>query len=204
MFTGIVSAIGKVRSAQVGPDGLTLVIETPWKRVHLGESIAIDGVCLTVEKGTVGTLTFHAIATTLERTLLGGYTADRPVNLERAVRAGDRLGGHLVQGHVDGIGTVVVRRQEGDAWLFDIEVPPEVARVSVPLGSIAVDGVSLTVNAMPSPGIIQISLIPFTFEHTTLGRLQAGDRVHIEADAIGKYVAALLQQQGRSTSIRTP
>jgi riboflavin synthase len=198
MFTGIVSAMGKVRSSQTGPDGLALVIETPWKRVHLGESIAIDGVCLTVEKGTAGVLTFHAIATTLERTMLGSYTPGRAVNLERAVRAGDRLGGHIVQGHVDGIGKVLSRRQEGDAWLFDLEVPPAVGSVSVPLGSIAVDGVSLTVNAIPSPGIIQISLIPFTFEHTTLGRLQPGDRVHIEADAIGKYVAALLHERSRT------
>ncbi|MEO8031020.1 MAG: riboflavin synthase [Gemmatimonadota bacterium] len=204
MFTGIVNAMGTVRSAVTGPDGLTLTIETPYRRVHIGESVAIDGVCLTVEQGKAGVLSFHAIGTTLERTLLRKYAAGRPVNLERAVRAGDRLGGHLVQGHVDGIGTVTTRRQDGDAWLFDIEVPPAVAKVSVPLGSIAIDGVSLTVNAIPAPGTVQISLIPFTFEHTTLGRLTPGAEVHVEADAIGKYVAALLDERGRSNSARTP
>lgn len=204
MFTGIVSAMGKVHSATRGPDGLTLVIETPYRRVHIGESIAIDGVCLTVEKGTTGKLTFHAIATTLDRTLLGSYTAGRPVNLERAVRAGDRMGGHIVQGHVDGVGTVKSRWQEGDAWLFNLEVPADVGSVSVPLGSIAVDGVSLTVNAIPESNVIQISLIPFTFEHTTLGRLQPGERVHLEADAIGKYVSALLRERGRTTPVREP
>jgi riboflavin synthase len=118
------------------------------------------------------------------------------LNLERALQVGDRLGGHLVQGHVDGVGTVerVVARQ--DARLLDLRVPPEVARVSVPLGSVTVDGVSLTVNAIPAPGVIQISLIPFTLQHTTLGERRAGDRVHLEADAIGKYVAELLRARG--------
>ncbi len=114
------------------------------------------------------------------------------MNLERALRLGDRLGGHLVQGHVDGTGRVRSLRPHGDAWLLDLEVPPEVARITITLGSITVDGVSLTVNALPSPGIVQVSLIPFTFQHTTLGQKRPGDGVHLEGDAIGKYVAALL------------
>lgn len=200
MFTGIVSAMGSVGSVEPDAGGLALTITTPYRRVATGESIAVDGVCLTVERGRAGTLSFHAITTTLERTLLAEYAAGRPVNLERAVRAGDRLGGHLVQGHVDGLGRVLSRRQQGDAWLLDMSVPPAVAEVSVPLGSIAVNGVSLTVNAIPAPGTVQISLIPFTFQHTTLGQLAAGDRVHLEADAIGKYVAALLNQRRQGES----
>lgn len=195
MFTGIVSAVGTVRTARRTAKGLTLTIATPWRRVARGESVAIDGVCLTVEKGSAGALSFHAIATTLERTLLGEYQAGRAVNLERALRAGDRLGGHIVQGHVDGVGRVVAREQREDAWLLDISVPPEVAAVTVPLGSIAVDGVSLTVNALPAAGTVRVALIPFTFEHTTLGERRPGDRVHLEADTIGKYVAALLSER---------
>jgi riboflavin synthase len=108
---------------------------------------------------------------------------------------GDRLGGHLVQGHVDGVGEVMQVVQQQEARLLDIKVPGEVARVSVPLGSITVDGVSLTVNAKPGPRAIQISLIPFTLQHTTLGERRAGDRVHLEADTIGKYVAALMEER---------
>jgi riboflavin synthase len=195
MFTGIVSAVGTVRSAKRTAEGLTLAIATPWRRIARGESVAIDGVCLTVERARAGVLGVHAIATTLERTLLGEYQRGRRVNLERALRAGDRLGGHLVQGHVDGTGTITGRRQQADAWLLDIAVPREVAAVTVPLGSIAVDGVSLTVNAVPAPGTVRVALIPYTFEHTTLGARQAGDRVHLEADTIGKYVAALLAER---------
>jgi riboflavin synthase len=110
------------------------------------------------------------------------------VNLERALAVGDRLGGHLVQGHVDGVGEVVALGRRDDAVLLDLAVPDVVAAVSVPLGSITVDGVSLTVNAIPAPGTIQVSLIPFTLQHTTLGERRAGDRVHLEGDAIGKYV----------------
>jgi riboflavin synthase len=117
------------------------------------------------------------------------------VNLERALRVGDRLGGHLVQGHVDGVGTVLRVVARDHVRLLDLETPAEVARVSVPLGSITVDGVSLTVNAVPAPGTIQISLIPFTLEHTTLADRRPGDRVHLEADAIGKYVEALLRRE---------
>jgi riboflavin synthase len=195
MFTGIVSAVGTVRSATRTADGLTLAIATPWRRIARGESVALDGVCLTVERARAGVLSVHAIATTLERTLLGEYQRGRRVNLERALRAGDRLGGHLVQGHVDGTGTITGRRQQADAWLLDIAVPREVAAVTVALGSIAVDGVSLTVNALPAPGTVRVALIPYTFEHTTLGTRQAGDRVHLEADTIGKYVAALLAER---------
>ncbi len=193
MFTGIVTATGTLREAKHGADGLTLKIGASYRGVRRGESIAVDGACLTVERTGKGWFAVHVVSTSLERTNLGQYQRGRKVNLERALRVGDRLGGHLVQGHVDGVGRVERVWRAGDAWLMDIRVPPEVARVSIPLGSITVDGVSLTVNAVPGPGIIQLSLIPFTFEHTTLGSRQPGDGVHLEGDTIGKYVASLLQ-----------
>jgi riboflavin synthase len=196
MFTGIVTAVGAVRRRTRSGDGLELVFACPYAGLALGESIAVDGACLTVQSSAEGEFTSHIIQTSLERTNLGTYAVGRPVNLERALRVGDRLGGHLVQGHVDGVGIVEAVAERGEARLLDLRVPPEVARVTVPLGSITVDGVSLTVNAIPAPGVIQISLIPFTLQHTTLGGRRAGDRVHLEADTIGKYVAELLRGRG--------
>lgn len=192
MFTGIVSAVGTIREAKLGADGLKLKVGAPFRGLRRGESVAVDGACLTVERIGKGWFTVHVVATSLERTLLGTYAKGRRVNLERALRVGERLGGHLVQGHVDGVGEVLRVARQGDAWLVDIRVPAEVARVSIPLGSITVDGVSLTVNAIPAPGMVQLSLIPFTFQHTTLGEKQPGDGVQLEGDTIGKYVDALL------------
>jgi riboflavin synthase len=183
MFTGIVSAVGSVRETTVLNGGLEMAIAAPYPDLVPGESVAVDGACLTVERVLPEGFTVHLIATTLERTRFGEYRAGQPVNLERALQAGDRLGGHLVQGHVDGVGEIVRVEQRKDA------------QVSVPLGSITVDGVSLTVNAMPAPTIIQISLIPFTLQHTTLADRRPGDRVHLEADTIGKYVRALLEKR---------
>ena len=129
------------------------------------------------------------------RTRFADYRAGQRVNLERALRAGDRLGGHLVQAHVEGVGKVESVEDREDARLLNLSVPADVAKISVPLGSITVDGVSLTVNAKPSPEIIQISLIPFTLQHTTLGERRVGDQVHLESDTIGKYVAYLLDSR---------
>lgn len=193
MFTGIVTAVGTVRAATRTDQGLVLRIGAPYRGVRRGESIAVDGACLTVERTGAGWFGVHAVETTLERTRMGGYVKGQRVNLERALKAGDRLGGHLVQGHVDGVGSVERVTRHGDAWLMELRVPPEVAQVSILLGSIAVDGVSLTINAIPSPGVIQLSVIPFTFQHTTLGERQPGERVHLEGDTIGKYVAHLLR-----------
>jgi riboflavin synthase len=193
MFTGLVAEVGTVRHARPSDGGLELAIDCSFRDLEPGESIAVDGACLTVERAIDGGFTAHVVRTTLERTRFGELGAGRRVNLERALRAGDRLGGHLVQGHVDGLGTVLRVAAREDARLLDLEVPPEVARVSVPLGSITVDGVSLTVNAIPAPGTIQISLIPFTLEHTTLAERRPGDRVHLEGDTIGKYVEQLMK-----------
>jgi riboflavin synthase len=195
MFTGIVSAVGSVRETKALNGGLEMAIAAPYPDLVPGESLAVDGACLTVERVVPQGFTVHLIATTLERTRFDEYRAGQPVNLERALRAGDRLGGHLVQGHVDGVGEILRVEQRKDARIVDIAAPVDVAQVSVPLGSITVDGVSLTVNAMPGPTIIQISLIPFTLHHTTLADRRPGDRVHLEADTIGKYVRALLEKR---------
>jgi riboflavin synthase len=206
MFTGIITAVGQVSGRAQRDGGLELTITTPWDDLALGESVAVDGACLTAQSLGHGpsdrpavrlsSFTAHIIRTSLDRTNFSTYDVGRRVNLERALQVGDRLGGHLVQGHVDGLGEVQRVAEREDARLLDLTVPAEVARVSVPLGSITVDGVSLTVNAIPTPSVIQISLIPFTLQHTTLGERRAGDRVHLEADTIGKYVAELLRARG--------
>jgi len=193
MFTGIIEAVGTVRAVGRDADGFGLTVRAPWRDVADGESIAVDGACLTVERQAGNDLMFHIIQTSLDRTIFSTYGIDRRVNLERAVRVGDRLGGHLVQGHVDGVGSVRGVAVRDDAHLVDLEVPPAVSSVSIPLGSITVNGVSLTINDLPAPGVIQISLVPFTLLHTTLGALRAGDPVHLEADTIGKYVRHLMR-----------
>jgi riboflavin synthase len=195
MFTGIITEIGTLVEARPSDGGRDLVIACSWTDLVPGESVAVDGACLTVARLGEGNFGVHVVRTSLDRTRFADLRPGDRLNLERALRVGDRLGGHLVQGHVDGVGTVLRVAAREDARLLDLRVPTEVALVSVPLGSVTVDGVSLTVNAMPDPGTIQISLIPFTLEHTTLGDRRPGDRVHLEADAVGKYVQALLERR---------
>jgi len=196
MFTGLVTAVGTIGGVRPKDGGLDLVIRAPWKSLAPGESIAVDGACLTVARRTRGGFAVHVVATTIDRTGFGAYQAGRRVNLERALRVGDRLGGHLVQGHVDGVGRIRRIRERDDARLVDIAAPAAVAESTVALGSITVDGVSLTVNALPSRRVIQVSLIPYTLHHTTLGERRTGDRVHLEGDPIGKYVAAWMSRHG--------
>jgi riboflavin synthase len=205
MFTGIVSAVGRIAKTtrETGnpkglpngrgtrETGLALTIRAPYKGVKKGESIAVNGACLTVERVVTGGFSVHVVETTEGRTLFAEYRAGRRVNLERAVRAADRLGGHIVQGHVDGVAVVTRVERRGDAWLYDLRVPEAVRSVSIPRGAITVDGVSLTINDLPGPDGVQVSLIPFTRAHTTLGALGAGDRVHVEGDVLGKYVRHL-------------
>lgn len=195
MFSGIVTMMGTVRTVEAGADGLSIAIAAPFEDLVLGESVAVDGVCLTVVNTGPEWFAVRAAETTLERTRFRSYAAGQRVNLERALRVGDRLGGHLVQGHVDGIGRVRSVVQQADARVVELEVPPAVARASVSLGSVAVDGVSLTITALPAPGVIQISLIPFTLQHSTLDRLAPGVEVHVEADLIGKYLNELLMRR---------
>jgi riboflavin synthase len=193
MFTGIITEIGTLLESLPSEGGRDLDIACSWTDLVAGESIAVDGACLTVARLKEGGFGAHVVRTSLDRTRFADLRPGDRVNLERALRVGDRLGGHLVQGHVDGVGTVLRAASGDDARLLDIQAPTEVSRVSVPLGSITVDGVSLTVNAMPDPDTIQISLIPFTLEHTTLAERRPGDRVHLEADTIAKYVASLMK-----------
>ena len=187
MFTGLVEQMGEVRSA-----GTRLAVTTPLaSELQRGDSISVNGVCLTAVDITGDSFEADVMEETLERSALGRLQAGDRVNLELALRVGDRLGGHFVQGHVDGVGTVEGVAEVDDAMLVDIRVPPEVAETTVLHGAITVDGVSLTVNALAEGGIVQVSLVPFTREHTTLGKLASGDRVHVEADVLGKYVRQL-------------
>ena len=193
MFTGLVDDVGTLERVADTPAGRELRVRCRYESFADGESIAVNGACLTVREHGVGFFTCAAVETTLGRTTIGEWREGRRVNLERALRLGDRLGGHLVQGHVDGVGVVREVAQAGDARLVDVEAPAAVASLLVPHGSITVDGVSLTVNALPAPGVVQLSLIEYTLRHTTLGELRAGDRVHLEADVVGKYVQRLVE-----------
>jgi riboflavin synthase len=194
MFTGIVTAVGEVVEAERGPDRLALTIRSPYADLGIGDSIAVNGACLTVVARDADTFRVDVIVTTRGRTSLESLTAGDRVNLERALAVGERLGGHFVQGHVDGLGEIVGLRPEEDAWLMDIRLPPEVAELSIPHGSIAIDGVSLTISDMLDDGTVQIGLIPFTMEQTTLGERRIGDTVQVEADMLGKYVRQLVRK----------
>ena len=199
MFTGLIDDVGVVERVQRTEAGRELRIRTGYTGLADGESIAVNGACLTVRSSAVGWFDVAAVVTTLGRTTIEDWQAGRRVNLERAMRLGDRLGGHLVQGHVDGVGMVERVEELSDALLIDLRMPAELEPLMVLHGSVAVDGVSLTVNALPAPGILQLSLIEFTWRHTTLGALRRGDRVHLEADMVGKYVRQLVAPYAAAT-----
>ena len=192
MFTGLVEVIGTIEAISDADAGREFRVRSPWRDLQLGESVAVNGACLTVRATESDAFVVAAVTTTLERTTIGGWSVGTRVNLERAMKVGDRLGGHLVQGHVDAVGTVREVKRHESALLVDIDIPADVDRLLVPHGSVTVDGVSLTVNQLPAPGTMQVSLIQWTEQHTTLGELRAGQRVHLESDVIGKYVQALL------------
>ena len=192
MFTGIVKEQGTVAAVGTDGDRLKLTIEASFDDLVLGESIALNGACLTVMELGLGNFSVEAIVTTRDRTTLGELEAGARVNLERALAVGERLGGHFVQGHVDGVAEILRVTPRDDAVLIDVKIPAEIAAVTVLHGSIALDGVSMTVNAIPDPGVVQVSVVPFTYEHTTLGSLGAGDRIHVEGDMLGKFVKQLL------------
>jgi riboflavin synthase len=192
MFTGIITHVGELSRVAVTPAGRALTIAAPWTDVRDGESIAVNGVCLTVTSVERGKFSVAAVATTLERTTVGAWKAGDRVNLERALRAGDRLGGGIVQGHVDGVSEVTAVRQEGDALLIEIGMPESADALYVPQGSVTVDGVSLTVLSMPAPRVVCVSIVDYTRQHTTLGERRVGDRVNVELDVIGKYVRQLV------------
>jgi riboflavin synthase len=202
MFTGLIETVGVVERVTRDQSGLAILIRSTFDDLAPGESVAVDGACLSVTERDPGSFRVHVVRTSLDRTCFQAYLAGRRVHLERALRLGDRLGGHLVQGHVDGVGTVERIHQRDDARLIEIRLPPAVADVTIPLGSIAVDGVSLTVNALPAPDIVQVSLIPVTLAHTVLGDRKAGDRVHLEADMLAKWVKQLMRKADGAPSDR--
>lgn len=199
MFTGLIDDVGSIVRVADTETGREFRIECRYEDIADGESIAVNGACLTVVEHGERWFVVRAVVTTLGRTTIGDWVAGRRVNLERALRVGDRLGGHFVQGHVDGVAGVEAVRQQGDARLIDLALPPGLAELMVQHGSVAVDGVSLTVNDLPGPGMLQLSLIDYTLRHTTLGDLSVGERVHIEADMLGKYVQRLLGESSWSS-----
>ena len=194
MFTGLIDDVGRIEAVSQTATGLELRISCRYEDLVEGESIAVNGACLTVLTHGSGWFTVGAITTTLGRTTIGSWHVGRRLNLERALRAGDRLGGHFVQGHVDGVARVTAVAVDGDAQIVDLALPAGLAELMVQHGSLAVDGVSLTVNDLPAPGSVQLSLIDYTLRHTTLGTLVPGDQVHVEADMLGKYVHRLLKE----------
>src|SRR5450631_2113100 len=189
MFTGIVEELGEVVAVERLPDAARLTVRGPRVTADAshGDSIAVNGVCLTVTDSSDKTFTADVMAETLRRTGLGTLSPGSPVNLERPVELGGRLGGHLVQGHADGTGEILSRTR-GELWaVVRIATPPDLARYIVLKGSITVDGVSLTVSAL-GMAWFEVSLIPTTLEMTTLGRLEPGSQVNLEVDVIAKYV----------------
>jgi riboflavin synthase len=194
VFTGIVRELGRVVAAEGGADeGMVLVVDVPETAagVEVGGSVAIDGVCLTVEAVSGRQLRFHAVPETLARTTLARLVPSDAVNIEPALRAGEPLGGHYVQGHVDGIGTVRAVEAEGEGRRVAIAAPADVLRYCVEKGSITVDGVSLTIAALAAD-VLEVALIPHTLAATTLGSYAPGRDVNLEVDVLAKYVERLL------------
>ena len=195
MFTGIITEIGTLLDARASDGGLDLDIACSWTDLADGESIAVDGACLTVARRSGQGFGVHVVRTSLDRTRFGDLRPGHRLNLERALRVGDRLGGHLVQGHVDGTASVVDRRDLADHRVLAFSVPPALETFLVEKGSVTVDGVSLTVSALGSDRF-EVALIPHTLEVTTLDRLVPGDRVNLEVDVLAKYVQRALAARG--------
>jgi riboflavin synthase alpha subunit len=208
VFTGIVREVGRVEAVEPAPNGgVRLHVAAPATAPGTGEgdSVAVAGVCLTATAapGADGTLAFDAVPETLARTTLGDLAPGDPVNLEPALRAGDPLGGHVVQGHVDGVATVTAVVPEGDGTRLALELPDELERLAVEKGSIALDGVSLTIAALDGPRI-EIALVPHTLAGTTLGRAGPGARLNVEADILAKHVERLLEARVGPVAPRYP
>ncbi len=194
MFTGLIEDIGAVRRMDRKSDSVVLVISSkgiPTSELSLGESVAVNGVCLTVTHFNSDTFSVLAGGETLRRTTLGDLRVSSKVNLERAMQVGGRLGGHMVSGHVDGIGTIAAKRDLGANLEFTFRITKEIQRYVVEKGSITIDGISLTVNQVGDYSFA-VALIPHTVDMTTLGEKNVGSRVNLEVDIIGKYVEKLL------------
>lgn len=198
MFTGLIEDVGRVArvSPRSGSKRITIVTSLVGRGSEKGDSIAVNGVCLTV--AALGDDRFDAVAVreTLDRTTLGRLRAGQTVNLERSVRLGDRLGGHLVQGHVDGVVSVSGLRRQGDDHRLRFDLDPGLARYVAMKGSIALDGASLTVAAL-GPGWFEVVLVPYTLDATTLRGLRVGDRVNVEVDVVARYLERLIEGAGQ-------
>ena len=192
MFTGLVDDVGMIERVTPTAAGREFRIRCRYDDLADGESVAVNGACLTVRSRGANWFSAAAVTTTLSRTTMGAWSPGRRVNLERAIRVGDRFGGHMVQGHVDGVARVTGVRAAGDARLVDLALPHGLTDLMVRHGSVAIDGVSLTINDLPGPDIVQLSLIDYTLRHTALDALSEDDEVHVEADMIGKYVQKLV------------
>ncbi len=194
MFTGIIEATGRILSTRDLDTTRRFVIETPatYEPLAPGDSVAIDGACLTAVAVEEGSFAVDVIGTTLERTIAGTYHEGSRVNLERAMKSGARLDGHLVQGHVDGVGHLEHVEKDGEYWLMDFRIPSDVAETTILHGSLCLNGVSLTVSDFMADDLCRIGIIPFTWEHTNLGDLKPGEPVNVEGDLIGKYVGKIL------------
>ncbi len=198
MFTGIIEELGSVALIEMVGDNASLIVSASvvTEGTKDGDSISVNGVCLTAVKVTSTTFSADASRETLDRSTLGSLQAGSPVNLERAVTPATRLGGHIVQGHVDARGTFLSAKQDGDFWTVSIGFPPEFARYLVYKGSVAIEGISLTVATLDEKSF-DIAVIPKTWELTNLSSLKSGDAVNLEADVIAKYVERMLLGQKR-------
>ena len=191
MFTGLIEQVGVVEARQRTDAGVELRISSQYRDLTQGESIALNGVCLTVLDFGAGWFTVAAMVMTIGRTTISDWKRGTRVNLERAMRGDSRFGGHIVQGHVDGVGSVEKVEKHDDALLVDVVLPEGLAQTLVLHGSVALDGVSLTVNALQGDKL-QVALIDYTLTHTALADLSKGSRVNVETDVIGKYVQRLV------------
>ena len=195
MFTGLIESVGTIERIEAHGSGSVLSVATPMSaELALGDSIAVNGVCLTVTTLRPDGFTVDVSPETLRVTTLGTFAAGRVVNLERPLRADARLGGHFVLGHVDGVGRVRALRKDGASYWLDLEAPQGLARLLIEKGSIAVDGISLTVAKLEDR-VFGVQIVPFTWQHTAMAFTKPGDPVNLEADVLGKYVARLLDAQ---------
>ena len=198
MFTGIVEELGAIISIDKTLAGtrMTILATAVMGDLKVGDSVSVNGACLTVASKAEQNFSVEVSPETLSVTTLGQLIAGSPLNLERAMKLNERLGGHLVTGHVDGVGTVRHRQQDGNAILFTIEAPPGILHHCIAKGSVTVDGISLTINQVTDRGF-SVSIIPHTAKVTTLGLKLVGEQVNLESDLIGKYVERLLQERGQ-------
>ncbi len=202
MFTGIIQEVGKIAGIKRAGSGLQISIHAPqcWVELNVDDSVAINGVCQTVVAKGDRSFTVEAVEETLSKTTLGQLRESSSVNLELAMKLDDRLGGHLVLGHVDGVGSVLSVERRERSWLIGVRVPEEFLRYVIPVGSIAIDGVSLTVARLHGQ-VVTVSIIPHTYDNTTFNLLREGMNVNLEFDLIGKYIERLMNTTGPTKTI---